>query len=101
MVWRRRQKRHYLTPVPIDEIYERWIVTYERTHLQALRHLQTGLDERPDGLAAVCLRDLHGHHARDALECLDGSRDDEAILGPPHERSRLDSRLDVDTPELL
>jgi DNA-binding transcriptional ArsR family regulator len=37
---RGREKLHYLNPVPIYEIYERWIVRYERQHLEALRDLK-------------------------------------------------------------
>jgi DNA-binding transcriptional ArsR family regulator len=39
-VRRGREKLHYLNPVPIHEIYERWIVKYERHHLEALRELK-------------------------------------------------------------
>jgi DNA-binding transcriptional ArsR family regulator len=35
-----REKLHYLNPVPIHEIYERWIAKYERAHLQALHDLK-------------------------------------------------------------
>lgn len=34
--WRGREKLHYLNPMPIHEIYERWIGKYERTRLQTL-----------------------------------------------------------------
>ncbi len=37
---RGREKLHYLNPVPIHEIYERWIEKYERQHLDALRDLK-------------------------------------------------------------
>jgi DNA-binding transcriptional ArsR family regulator len=39
-VRRGREKLHYLNPVPIHEIYERWIEKYEEQHLQALRELK-------------------------------------------------------------
>jgi DNA-binding transcriptional ArsR family regulator len=39
-VRRGREKLHYLNPVPIHEIHERWIVKYERRHLDALRALK-------------------------------------------------------------
>jgi DNA-binding transcriptional ArsR family regulator len=39
-VRRGRQKLHYLNPVPIREIYERWIEKYERRHLKALSDLK-------------------------------------------------------------
>jgi len=47
-VWRGREKLHYLNPVPIHEIYERWIGKYERHRLQALSDLKKGLEE-PEG----------------------------------------------------
>ena len=36
VVWRGREKLHYLNPMPLHEIYERWIGKYERHRLQAL-----------------------------------------------------------------
>ena len=45
VVWRGREKLHYLNPVPIHEISERWIGKYERHRLQALGNLKRGLEE--------------------------------------------------------
>jgi DNA-binding transcriptional ArsR family regulator len=42
---RGREKLHYLNPVPIHEIYERWIMKYQRRHLQALRDLKNRVEE--------------------------------------------------------
>ena len=44
-VWRGREKLHYLNPVPLHEIYDRWIGKYERHRLQALSDLKKGLEE--------------------------------------------------------
>jgi DNA-binding transcriptional ArsR family regulator len=44
-VWHGREKLHYLNPVPLHEIYERWINKYERHGLQALSDLKKGLEE--------------------------------------------------------
>jgi DNA-binding transcriptional ArsR family regulator len=44
-VWRGREKLHYLNPVPIHEIYERWIGKYERARLTALSDLKKDLEE--------------------------------------------------------
>jgi DNA-binding transcriptional ArsR family regulator len=44
-VWRGREKLHFLNPVPLHEIYERWISKYERGRLQALSDLKKGLEE--------------------------------------------------------
>jgi DNA-binding transcriptional ArsR family regulator len=45
VVWRGREKLHYLNPVPIHEIYERWINKYESDRLQVLGDLKKGLEE--------------------------------------------------------
>ena len=47
-VWQGREKLHYLNPVPLHEIYERWISKYERHRLQALSDLKKGLEENPN-----------------------------------------------------
>jgi DNA-binding transcriptional ArsR family regulator len=44
-IWRGREKLHYLNPVPLHEIAERWIRKYERHRLQALSDLKKGLEE--------------------------------------------------------
>lgn len=44
-VWHGREKLHYLNPVPLHEIYDRWIAKYERHRLQALSELKKGLEE--------------------------------------------------------
>ena len=46
VVWRGREKLHYLNPVPLQEIYERWIGKYDRHRLQALSDLQKGLETK-------------------------------------------------------
>src|SRR5262245_43393870 len=48
-VRRGREKLHYLNPVPIHEIAERWIGKYERTRLAALSDLKKGLEGKNDG----------------------------------------------------
>ena len=40
-----REKLHYLNPVPIHDIAERWIGKFERQRLQALSELKKGLEE--------------------------------------------------------
>jgi DNA-binding transcriptional ArsR family regulator len=39
-----REKLHYLNPVPINEIAERWIGKYERPRLRALAELKKNLE---------------------------------------------------------
>lgn len=48
--WKGREKLHYLNPVPIHEIAERWIGKFERARLSALRDLKRQLEgEDVDG----------------------------------------------------
>ncbi|MEO7029596.1 MAG: metalloregulator ArsR/SmtB family transcription factor [Acidobacteriaceae bacterium] len=42
--WRGREKLHYLNPVPIHEIAERWIGKFERGRLRALGDLKKRLE---------------------------------------------------------
>jgi DNA-binding transcriptional ArsR family regulator len=46
--WRGREKVHYLNPVPIHEIAERWINKYERTRLRALADLKKRLEGKSE-----------------------------------------------------
>ena len=41
---RGREKLHYLNPVPIHEIGERWIGKFERSRLQALSDIKKALE---------------------------------------------------------
>ena len=45
---RGREKLHHLNPVPLQDLYERWIAKFERPRLKALDHLKRQL-ENPDG----------------------------------------------------
>lgn len=49
VVWRGREKLHYLNPEPIEAIAERWIGKYERRRVQALRDLKRALEEDDHG----------------------------------------------------
>lgn len=44
--WHGREKLHYLNPVPIHQISERWIEKFERTRLQALADLKRELESK-------------------------------------------------------
>lgn len=44
-VWRGREKLHYLNPVPIGEIYERWMSKYDHGRVGALLRLRETLEE--------------------------------------------------------
>ncbi len=48
-IWRGREKLHYLNPVPIHEIAERWIGKYERGRLRVLAELKRKLEGETDG----------------------------------------------------
>jgi DNA-binding transcriptional ArsR family regulator len=48
-MWQGREKRHYLNPVPIHEIAERWIGKFERGRLRALADLKRRLEGETDG----------------------------------------------------
>src|ERR1041385_6839334 len=43
-VKRGREKLHFLNPVPLQEIYDRWIAKFEKSRLRALRDLKQGLE---------------------------------------------------------
>jgi DNA-binding transcriptional ArsR family regulator len=40
-----REKLHYLNPVPIQEIYDRWIGNFDRARLAALADLKRALED--------------------------------------------------------
>lgn len=48
-IWRGREKLHYLNPVPIHEIAERWIGKYERGRLRVLAELKKKLEGEDNG----------------------------------------------------
>ena len=51
VIWRGREKLHYLNPVPLHEIHERWIGKFERSRLGALRSLRKRLESDDDDKA--------------------------------------------------
>jgi DNA-binding transcriptional ArsR family regulator len=44
-IWRGREKLHYLNPVPIHEIADRWIGKFERGRLRVLAELKKQLGD--------------------------------------------------------
>src|SRR5262249_31261489 len=42
---RGREKLHFLNPVPLQEIYERWIAKFEKSRLKALDELKRKLEK--------------------------------------------------------
>jgi DNA-binding transcriptional ArsR family regulator len=48
VLWNGREKLHYLNPVPIHEIAERWIGKFERHRLRVLAELKEKLEGETD-----------------------------------------------------
>lgn len=48
VVWQGREKLHYLNPVPVQEIYDRWLRKYDRHQLDALSQLKRTLEENQE-----------------------------------------------------
>jgi DNA-binding transcriptional ArsR family regulator len=44
-VRRGREKLHFLNPVPLQQIYDRWIAKFERPRLRALNELKRRLEK--------------------------------------------------------
>ena len=44
--WRGREKLHFLNPVPLQDVYERWIAKFERPRLKALHDLKQHLEDK-------------------------------------------------------
>ena len=42
--WRGREKVHFLNPVPLQSIYERWIAKFEKPRLKAIAALKKKLE---------------------------------------------------------
>ena len=49
VIWRGREKLHYLNPVPIHEIAQRWIGKFEHGRLRVLAELKKQLEGETDG----------------------------------------------------
>ena len=47
-VRRGREKLHFLNPVPLQDIYERWIAKFEKPRLKALSDLKKRLEDLND-----------------------------------------------------
>ena len=46
--WRGREKLHFLNPVPLQQIYGRWIAKFEQPRLKALDDLKQRLEKDND-----------------------------------------------------
>src|SRR5687768_6496641 len=104
-VWRGREKLHYLNPVPLHEISERWIGKYERHRLQALSDLKKGLEENKNKKsyryekAKSGLHHLHSHHTEEIVGGHHQTRIHAPVLGEHDERLRLETRLEMGAPQ--
>jgi DNA-binding transcriptional ArsR family regulator len=47
-VWRGREKLHFINPVPLHDIYERWVRKFEVQRLTLLHDLKRELEGRPE-----------------------------------------------------
>jgi DNA-binding transcriptional ArsR family regulator len=43
-IWRGREKLHFINPVPLHEVYERWVRKFERQRLSLLHDLKQELE---------------------------------------------------------
>ncbi len=43
-VWRGREKLHFINPVPLHEVYERWVRKFEHQRLSLLHDLKKELE---------------------------------------------------------
>ena len=46
-VWTGREKRHYLNPIPVQDIANRWIGKYARRRASAIAALREALEDKP------------------------------------------------------
>ena len=44
VVWRGREKLHFIKPVPLHDVYERWVRKFERQRLGLLHDLKRELE---------------------------------------------------------
>ena len=92
-----RSKLHYLNPVPIREIHDRWISRYAEPFVAGLLALRDQAEHgRPeqehDHGRRPRLRDLHPRPARDGLERVDRPRVHDRSTSTAHASSRRSSR---------
>jgi DNA-binding transcriptional ArsR family regulator len=59
VVWEGREKRHYLNPVPLALIAQRWIRKFEEDRVQAVADLKGALEGRSHERTEVHLRHPH------------------------------------------
>ena len=94
-----RSRLHYLNPVPIREIHDRWTGKFaaqgERSAAGAARRSREGRNDGCQRQAFARLRRLHQGDAGAHLGCAHAVRVHAAVLLREHGRVRLDGRLGV------
>jgi DNA-binding transcriptional ArsR family regulator len=66
--WQGREKLHYFNPVPIHDIYVRWIRKFEVAHLEALNNLKSKLEDHDHEHREARLHNLYRHDAGQVVE---------------------------------
>ena len=89
-----REKLHYLNPVPIHQIGERWIRKFERGKLTALSELKRQLEKR-DELTGIRLRYLYRDIGRETVAGADRRRLHRALLVRRAASLGMEGRLNV------
>src|ERR1700730_3671133 len=89
-----REKLHYLNPVPIHQIGERWIKKFERGKLTALSELKRQLEKR-DEETGIRLHPLYRAHGRQTLARADRRRFHRTLLVRPSRRLGLEAGIVV------
>ena len=91
-VRRGREKLHYLNPVPLHEIQERWIDKFERPRLRALselkRRAEDEMTDRPTFVYTIYIE----RHPGQGVARADRRRAHRRVLGP-RQRLGLAARL--------
>jgi DNA-binding transcriptional ArsR family regulator len=60
IVWSGREKRHYLNPIPIHAIQDRWIKKFEKHRMDALSALKHALEGSPEPATSTPRGKNHG-----------------------------------------
>lgn len=45
-VWVGREKLHYINPIPLQEVYDRWLKNFNQHHIQTLLKLKENLETK-------------------------------------------------------
>ncbi|QEC53516.1 ArsR family transcriptional regulator [Anseongella ginsenosidimutans] len=49
-VWVGREKFHYINPIPIQQVYDRWLKNFDSKHLETLLQLKENLESKNNKL---------------------------------------------------